>query len=245
MERAAPRDPVRDFVNRTIEKRTVDEFREGRLGGKRCLILRAARDSGITFFLEHLDRTSDPRWFCVYSDCRSNDPEAIFRKFFDRVEERHLLRWKVLSFFRELGEPLLRLAAAIAAAATLPWLAVGGPAAAAILPKVGTTPYASVSSERFAKLITSGRWKKPVMFLVDNAQEIKPQSLHILNTAFGPQYDHVLFVLCFIEESSPSLGWDEFHARLLGFGLDVQVFDFPAPDDAFVTEIARALGVSL
>jgi hypothetical protein len=245
MERAAPRDPVNDFVDRTIEKRTIEEFRQGRFGGKRCLVLRAARDSGVTFFLEHLERTSDPRWFCVYSDCRSNDPEAIFRKFFDRVEERHLLRWKALSFFRELGEPLLRLAAGIAAAAALPWLAVSGPVAAAILPKVGTTPYASASSERFGKLITSGRWKRPVLFLVDNAQEIKPQSLHILNTAFGPQYEHVLFILSFIEESAAPAGWDEFHARLQGFGLDLQVFDFPPPDGTFVGEIASALGVSL
>lgn len=245
MKSAALRDPVKDFVDRTAEKRTIDEFREGRSGGQRCLVLRAARDSGVTFFLQHLERTSDPRWFCVYSDCRSNDPEAIFRKFFDRVDERHLLRWKALSFFRELGEPLLRLAAGIAAMAALPWLTVSGPVAAAILPKVATTPYASASAERFGKLITSGRWKRPVLFLVDNAQEIKPQSLHILNTAFGPQYEHVLFVLSFIEDSVASTGWDEFHVRLQGFGLDLQILDFPPPDGAFVSEIAGALGASL
>src|SRR5258706_15666753 len=97
------RDPVADFVDRTSDKRTIKDFFDGAVGsGERCLVLRTTRDSGATFFLQHIERTVKPGWFSVYVDCRSNDPDAVFRKFFDKVEERKLLRWTALSPFREL-----------------------------------------------------------------------------------------------------------------------------------------------
>jgi len=177
-------------------------------------------------------------------DCASNDPEAIFRKFFDKVEERRLARWNVLSFARELGEPILRLASALTMG-TVPWASATGQAVAAVFPKVATTPYSSAASERFAKLITSGRWKRNVLFLVDNAQELKPQSLHILNTTFAARYDHVQFVLAYINDKSTGDGWGEFRDRLVGFGLDLHINDFPAPDGEFVAELAAWFRVSL
>src|ERR1700710_1722291 len=92
------RDPVTHFVNRLAEKRFVRAFCEGRLAAEtRCLIIRTTRDVGVTFFLRHLEKTADARWFTIYADCGSSDPEVIFRKFFEKVEERKLLRWHALS----------------------------------------------------------------------------------------------------------------------------------------------------
>jgi hypothetical protein len=238
------RDPVADFVNRQTEKRAVKAFCEGRLAvEKRCLILRTTRDVGVTFFLRHLEQTADDRWFAVYADCGSSDPEVIFRKFFERLEDRKLLRWRALNVFREFGDVVIRVLAPLLLPG--PWAVTVGPLAAAVVPKVGTTAYASTPSERFAKLITSGRWKRPVVFLVDNAQEIKPQSLHILNTVFSHAYDHVRFVLSFIADAEKRVPFEEFDSRLRAFGLGVETIDFPPPDEQFVAQIASALHVSL
>jgi hypothetical protein len=197
----------------------------------------------VTFFLRHLEKTADAHWFTVYADCGSSDPEVIFRKFFDRLEDRRLLRWRALSVLKELGDGIMRGLALLLLPG--PWAATVGPLAGAIVPKVGTTAYASTPSERFAKLITSGRWRRPVVFLVDNAQEIKPQSLHILNTVFSHRYDHVRFVLSFVADADKGASFEEFESRLRAFGLGVETIDFPPPDEQFVAQIASALQVSL
>lgn len=238
------RDPATHFVNRDAEKRLVKDFCEGRLAAeKRCLIVRTSRDVGMTFFLRHLEQTADARWFTVYADCGSSDPEVIFRKFFDRLEDRKLLRWRALNIFREFGDVVMRILAPLLLPG--PLAATVGPLVATVVPKVGTTAYASTPSERFAKLITSGRWRRPVVFLVDNAQEIKPQSLHILNTVFSPRYDHVRFVLSFVADAEKRVSFEEFDARLRAFGLGVDTIDFLPPDERFVAQIASALQVSL
>ncbi|HEY0141038.1 MAG TPA: hypothetical protein VGF48_09085 [Thermoanaerobaculia bacterium] len=244
MSAHALRDPIHDFVNRLAEKRSVGDFCEGRTGvGKRCLVLRTSRDVGLTFFLRHLEQTADRPWFAVYADCASSDPEIIFRRFFEKLEERKLLRWKALNAVRELGETFVRvlapffLPAAVASAA--------GSLTAAAVPKILTTAYASAASERFGNLITSGRWRNPVLFLVDNADQIKPQSLHILNTVFSDRYDHIRFVLSYVVEDGAQNTYDAFLQRLVGFGLGVDTLQFQPPDEQFVSEIAAALHVPL
>ena len=238
------RDPVVDFVNRYAEKRSVHDFCEGPLAAKkRCLIVRTTRDVGMTFFLRHLERTASEGWFAVYADCGSSDPEVIFRKFFERLEDRKLLRWRALSVFREFGEAALRFAVALLLPP--PVATTAGPLAAAIVPKIATTAYASTASERFARLITSGHWQRPVLFLVDNAQEIKPQSLHILNTVYAQRYNHIRFVLSFVADAGRQDSYEEFHWRLRAFGLGVETLDFPPPDEKFIAELASALQAPL
>jgi hypothetical protein len=184
----------------------------------------------------------DSRWFTVYADCASSDPEIIFRKFFERLEDRKLLRWRALNPLREFGEAVIRLLAPLLVPAPL---ATIGPFAATLFPRVATTAYASTPSERFARLITSGRWKHPVLFLVDNVQEIKPQSLHILNTVYSERYDHVRFVLSFVADSEKPAAFEPFDQRLRAFGLGVETVQFPPPNERFVAEIASTLQVQL
>lgn len=234
------RDPVLDFVNRRLEKQSVRDFCEGAATArKRCLIVRTTRDVGMTFFLRHLERTASDGWFVVYADCSSSDPEVIFRRFFDQLEDRKLLRWRALNPLRELGEAILRFASTMLLPS--PFATTVGPLAAVVAPKVVTTAYASTASERFAKLITSGSWRDPVLFLVDNAQEIKPQSLHILNTVYAQRYNHIRFVLSFVGDASKQGAYEEFRGRLRAFGLGVETFDFPPPDERFIGELASAL----
>lgn len=243
MSAIAFRDPVTQFVDRLVEKRRVRAFYETGSGNKRCLIIRAMRDIGITFFLRHIEETAGARYIAVYADCASSDPEILFRKFFERLEGHRWLRWRALSVFKEFGDSLVRLLASVmlptAAAAAV------GPLAAVAVTKVATTPYASTPSERFAKLITSGHFRRRVVFLVDNAQEIKPQSLHILNTVFSSRYDHVRFVLSLVEDQNGSGIFDAFHRRLQAFGLGVDIMDFPLPDDTLIGQIATAIDMAL
>jgi hypothetical protein len=238
------RDPARDFLNRTAEKRAVRAFYHAPPGtSSRCMVVHATRDVGVTFFLQHLEKTADARWFTVYADCSSSDPEVIFRRFFERLDERTLLRWRALSLLRELGQSFIQLLTPLMVPAPV------GPAmgsfVGAVLPKVATTPYSSVASERFAKLITSGRWQRPVLFLVDNAQEIKPQSLHVLNTVFAESYAHVRIVLSFVANGDGGRDFEAFRGRLHGFGLGVETLAFLPPNEDFVGRIARALNVTL
>lgn len=240
------RDPTLHFVNRNEEKRSIQDFFAERTGtSKRCLVLSTRRDVGVTFFLRHLEHETqrvNPKTFAVYVDCGSSDPEVIFRKFFDRLEDRKMLRWKALSILRELGDGLMRIIALVLSATWGPSI---GPIAGVIVPKVATTAYASTPSERFARLIRSKRWKRPVLFLVDNAQEIKPQSLNILNTVYSERYEHVRFVLSFVASSENRVALDAFDQRLRSYGLGVDTMDFPAPDEKFVSQIASALRVPL
>ncbi|HEX2076256.1 MAG TPA: hypothetical protein VHG08_01055 [Longimicrobium sp.] len=233
-----------DFVNRNLEKQSVRDFCEGAAAArKRCLIVRTTRDVGMTFFLRYLERTASDGWFAVYADCGSSDPEVIFRKFFDRLEDRKLLRWRALNPFRELGDAIIRFGSAMLLPS--PVATTVGPLTAAVVPKVATTAYASTASERFAKLITSGNWRQPVLFLVDNAQEIKPQSLHILNTVYAQRYNHIRFVLSFVGDADKQAAFEEFHRRLRAFGLGVESIDFPPPDERFIGELASALQAPL
>lgn len=238
------RDPVRDFVNRNLEKASVRDFCEGPAAArKRCLIVRTTRDVGMTFFLRHLERTASDGWFAVYADCGSSDPEVIFRKFFERLEDRKFLRWRALNPLREFGEPIIRFVSAMLFPP--PVATTAGPLAAGLLPRVATTAYASTASDRFARLITSESWRHPVLFLVDNAQEIKPQSLHILNTVYAERYNHIRFVLSFVGDAEKQAAYEEFHRRLRAFGLGVETIDFPPPDERFIGELATALQAPL
>ena len=238
--RPVPRDPVRDFVNRFAEKQTVNTFCDRAGGTARCLVLRTGRDVGLTFFLRHLEESAESPLFTVYADCASNDPEVIFRRFFEKLEERKLLRWRAQSLFRELGEAAIRLLGAL----FLPAGAVATVAfAGAVVPKIATSAYASKSSERFSRLVTSGRWRDRIVFLVDNAQRIKPESMNILNTVFSDQYDHVRFVLSFVDEDDAD--YKRFLQRVENSGLGVEVDDFPPPDEQLVAELAGKLKVRL
>lgn len=241
--RAPLRDPVHHFVNRAAEKRCLRDFYEGRLNqAARCLLLRTNRDVGLTFFLQHIERTTAEPWLTVYADCGSSDPEIIFRRFFERLEERRVLRWHALNVFREFGDVVVRLLSYFLL--STPWSVPVG-AAAGAFPKVATTPYASTPSERFAKLIRSRWWRRPILFLVDNAQEIKPQSLHILSTAYAKEYEHVHFVLCFVEGADRQYGFNTFKQRLCGYGLGVETTTFAPPDEEFIAQIASALNTGL
>lgn len=235
-----------NFVNRRMEQKVVYDFCKGRFGvEKRCLIFRSKRDVGTTFFLEHLKQRLEGDWFTVYSDCKSSDPESIFNKFFAEVEQRPLLRWSTFSPLKETGKLFIQIVSAFIS--YIPgW---GRPAAAVAggpISNMAFTPYPSVSSERFAELITSGRWNRKIVFLVDNAQEIKPQSLNLLKTVFSENYDHVRFVLCLVEdEEDRKVKVEEFESRLTSLGLGVQFADFPPPDEQFLGELITHKGLKL
>jgi len=240
------RDCLNDFVDRIGEKKIVEEFCNGKLGRtKRCLIFHGRRDVGITFFLKHLEQRFKKNLFTVYADCKSSDPEIIFRSFFEQVEQRPLLHRHALSPWKEIGPLLFQMLGAF-----ISYIPIFGRPAAIIvgnaLPKIAFTPYPSVSSERFSRLVTSRRWKKPILFLVDNAQEIKPQSLNLLRTAFSDDYNHVKFILCFVGgEGEGKQELFDFEARLVALGIDVERRGFPSPDDCFITELATSISVDL
>jgi tetratricopeptide (TPR) repeat protein len=234
------------FVNRKREKKLLYDFCTGRLGKeKRCLIFTSKRDIGTTCFLEHIRAKLPSKWFPVYADCKSSDPETIFSKFFAELDQHPFLRLFAYSPIKEAGRLCFQLYGAILS--SIPFW--GRPAAVVVggaIPALAFTPYSSISSQRFGELITSGRWKRPVVFLVDNAQEIKPQSLNILKTVFSARYDHVKFVLCFVDSNDDEFSnVCEFETRLNSLGLDTEVADFPPPDVTFVSELVGTTGVSL
>lgn len=241
-----PRDCLTDFVDRTAEKAVVDDFCRGRLGEtKRCLIFHGQRDVGTTFFLQHLEQGRKEEAFTVYADCRSSDPEVIFRAFFAQLEQRPLLRLFALSPVKEIGTFILQAVGAFLSYVPV-WGRPAGVAIGTALPGMAFTPYSSVSSERFSKLVTSGRWKRPVLFLVDNVQEIKPQSLNILRTVFSDDYRHVRFVLCFLDGGADAkTKLADFQTRLVAMGIDVETRSFPPPDDYFLKELATTIPANL
>lgn len=240
------RDCLRDFVDRTQEKRIVEEFCDQRRGDtSRCLIFHGRRDVGLTFFLQHIEQVHQRDMFTVYADCHSSDPEIIFSTFFARLEQRPLLRWFSLSPWKELGTFLLRVSGAF-----LSFIPVFGAPASEIvggtLPQIAFTPYSSLCSERFSRLVTSERWNKPVLFLIDNVQEIGPQSLNILRTAFSNKYNHVKFVLCFIDEGhSNQPRVEDFEARLVAMGINVDTRAFLPPNEDFVVALENSLSANL
>lgn len=246
MHPIVPRDCLADFVDRTAEKEAVDDFCHGRLGDiKRCLIFHGQRDVGTTFFLQHIEQGYKDKTFTVYADCRSSDPEVIFRSFFAQLEQRPLLRRFSLSPSKEIGTVVLQVIGAFLSYIPI-WGRPVGIAVGTTLPGMAFTPYSSVSSERFSKLVRSGRWKRPVLFLVDNVQEIKPQSLNILRTVFSDDYRHVRFVLCFVDgDPDGKVKLEEFQTRLVAMGIDVETRSFPPPDDFFLKELATTIPTNL
>lgn len=246
MHSLVPRDCLTDFVDRTTEKAIVDDFCLGKLGEtKRCLIFHGRRDVGTTFFLQHIEQGRKEETFTVYADCRSSDPEVIFRAFFAQLELRPLLRWFSLSPLKEIGTFVLQTIGAFVSYIPV-WGRPVGVAIGTTLPGIAFTPYPSVSSERFSRLVTSGRWKRPILFLVDNIQEIKPQSLNILRTVFSDDYRHVKFVLCFVDGGADGKAvLTDFQTRLVAMGIDVETRPFPQPDDYFLKELATTIPVIL
>jgi tetratricopeptide (TPR) repeat protein len=202
------------------------------------------RDVGLTFFLQHIERTIPPPWIGVFADCQTSDPEVLFRSFFAKIEQSPALRWQSLRRAQELGKLLVRIisgAATFASSAAFPIAAL-----AAGLPEVVFTPYASLSSQRFAEVVRSRRWKRRVLFLIDNAQEIKPQSLNLLRTVFSDTYDSVRFVLCLVgDRNRDNVNPVDFQTRLAAMGLGVITTEFSLPSLELVSELASGVGARM
>ena len=227
------------FANRLAEIGEYRAFRTGS-GCSRVLIFRGGPAVGKTSLLSHLRTLLDPYEIGVYAGCRTDDLAAIAAALKGSRDRR--LWCRVGSLLDTVGAPNLLASLGFASLAGLPLIPhIAATALVGLGAGVALTANSSVTIERISRLLRT--WPRPqVTFFIDDVQQRPYEMLQFVNAfAFPQEFDHVRFVLSYLEGDA-SMTFEDFRTRLRLPSDATTVTKIGPVDAAFVAAFWEAVG---
>nr|VFK56969.1 MAG: hypothetical protein BECKTUN1418D_GA0071000_105613 [Candidatus Kentron sp. TUN] len=232
-----------EFLDKADDRRILNEFL-GKAGvsKSRVMVLHAPAASGVTYFLKDTRRRLSNLSVAIYSDLQSDNLGIILRRY--AAEHARIFRHRICSFFRfrNLLPLLIRISGFILPSSFGRPAAVGAENIANVLLD---TPYHSAPLQRFAEDVICPWDKRPVVFLIDNAQANFHKLEDLLRATYAPEYDRIKFVLAFVDRQQETSEFSEFRQRILSTGHHISPMDFKAPDDQLVAAFSHAYQIDL
>lgn len=235
-----------DFVNRTNEVATINEFLHRPQVSPRLEVWSAPAHSGLTHFLRYCSNRNADLSISLYADGAKHDGNSLFGQFGVEFYGKYPAIWRDYINFQEQQAGRARSREiSVAITASIPY--VGRTFARGIelaYPTLSYSAYPSVAAEVFCKFLIELSAKHQICMFLDNVQELDNWSAQLLSVTVGKAYRSIRYVAGFVSRNEGRASdADEFALRSRDVGYEVGVREFSKPDVEFIRLYALAQGV--